>query len=130
VDPRYEIKTHQVNGPDEATLKASGQLRVLVGVLALGAILLFVVVSVGDALTTLRRERAQRAGRPRRPDEDELGAAAVERTEGLNGLDPEHEPGTNGTSVPAGRPVDLFPDIDREPIGPRRVARARDLPSR
>jgi hypothetical protein len=57
IDPGYQIKTQLVNAPDDAKLKAADQIRVLVVVLALGAVLLFVVVSVGDAVTMLRAER-------------------------------------------------------------------------
>jgi hypothetical protein len=57
VDPKYRITTMQVEYPDGPTLQASGQLRMLVGVLVLGAIALFIVVSITDALDTLRRER-------------------------------------------------------------------------
>ena len=61
VDAKYRITTQQVDHPDSATLQASGQLRTLVAVLALGAILLFVVVSAADALAMLRSERRGRA---------------------------------------------------------------------
>jgi hypothetical protein len=61
VDSGYWIKAQQVDAPDAAQLRASGQLRMLVGVLALGAVLLFVVVSAADALTTLRMERIRHA---------------------------------------------------------------------
>jgi hypothetical protein len=57
VDPGYRITAMQVEIPDGARLKASGQLRMLVGVLGLGTVLLFIVVSVTDALEGLRRER-------------------------------------------------------------------------
>ena len=55
----YRITTNQVVVPLDAELKASGQLRPLVGLLAFGVIMLFVVVSGADALEALRRERAQ-----------------------------------------------------------------------
>jgi hypothetical protein len=61
VDSKYQIRTQQVDHPDSATLQASGQLRTLIAVLALGAILLFVVVSAADALATLRAERRGKA---------------------------------------------------------------------
>jgi hypothetical protein len=57
IDSRYQITALQVEVPDGARLQASGQMRMLVGVLALGAILLFIVVSVAEALHSLRRER-------------------------------------------------------------------------
>jgi hypothetical protein len=70
VDPRYRITTLQVEFPDGPRLQPSGQLRMLVAVLVLGAILLFIVVSVTDALETLRRERwAARAEREWTADE-------------------------------------------------------------
>ena len=62
VDAKYRIRAHQLDAPDRAELQASGQLRMLVGVLALGVVLLFVVVSAADALTTLRIERARALG--------------------------------------------------------------------
>ena len=46
--------------PAGAELRASGQARTLVAVLALGAILLFFVVSVADALSSLRTDRWER----------------------------------------------------------------------
>jgi capsular polysaccharide biosynthesis protein len=57
VDPRYRITSMQVEFPDGPQLQASGQLRMLVGVLVLGAMALFLVVSVTDALEMLARER-------------------------------------------------------------------------
>ena len=60
VAAKYRIDTQQVVAPHDAKLKASGQLRSLVAVFALGAILLFVVISVADALIAIRSERAQR----------------------------------------------------------------------
>ena len=53
----YRIKPLAVRTADRAQLQASGKLRTLVGVLAFGAVLLFIVVSVTDALDNLRRER-------------------------------------------------------------------------
>jgi hypothetical protein len=60
VNPRYRIKAMAVDVPHTAELRASGQLRLLVGVGALGAVLLFVVVSVFDALAKLQVERRAR----------------------------------------------------------------------
>ena len=57
VDKRYRIKTLEVAAPDEATLQASGKLRMLVGVLGLGAVAMFMLVSILDAVATLSAER-------------------------------------------------------------------------
>jgi hypothetical protein len=86
VDPKYRIDVQQVVAPHEATLKASGKLRSLVAVFALGAILLFVAVSVADALTAMRREGAQ----------------------------PHSDPGLGG-SVSNGAGLDPVPPLDLDP---------------
>ena len=72
VDKRYRIKALEVDAPDQAELQASGQLRMLVGMLVLGAVGLFMVVSIADALETLGRERMERRnlGRWAEPTEE------------------------------------------------------------
>ena len=60
VDPHYMIKTQAVVAPDSPKLQVSSTLRPLVGVLAIGAILLLLVVSAAEALETLRAELNQR----------------------------------------------------------------------
>jgi hypothetical protein len=106
IDPGYRIKSQLVDAPDDAELKASGQVRVLVGVLVLGAVLLFVVVSVGDALTTLRTERMKPAAGEDAPIpeplsvrdffEDSSPQPSPPHPEG--GGDGEHGFGSNGNS--------------------------------
>jgi capsular polysaccharide biosynthesis protein len=96
VDPHYRIKAQQVEPPDRAQLKASGQLRMLVGVLILGAVLLFLIVSVADALTNLRAERVERPG----------PARAAAASGGWPNRDDLREQA----------PVD-WPDLDEEPVG-------------
>jgi hypothetical protein len=59
VDKEYRIKTEAVVVPRDARLKASGKLRALVAVFALGAVLLFIVISVMDALSILRAQWAR-----------------------------------------------------------------------
>ena len=54
VDRKYRIKTEGVVIARDATLRASGKLRALLAVLALGVVLLFIVVSVLDALIAVR----------------------------------------------------------------------------
>jgi hypothetical protein len=109
VDSQYRIKAHKVETPDGAQLRASGQLRSLVGVLGLGAVLLFLVVSVGDAVTTLRMERG---GRSPSPLAGEAAWSAQEDRSGrLTALDEEWSEFDEG---PLGEPVQLFPDHDRD----------------
>jgi capsular polysaccharide biosynthesis protein len=62
VAKEYRIKAEVVVGADHAMLKASGKLRAMVAVFALGAVLLFMVVSVADAVSSLRAGWSQ--GRP------------------------------------------------------------------
>ena len=90
VDNKYWIKAQQVETPDGAQLRASGQLRMLVGVLALGTILLFVVVSVADAVTSLRSERLGPSGL--RSSEDELWPPPNGHMDGPSGIDSESWP--------------------------------------
>jgi len=69
VDPHYMIKAQQVVAPDSPKLQVSGKVRPLVGVLAIGAILLLLGVSAAEALESLRAELRGR----NRPDGDEQG---------------------------------------------------------
>jgi hypothetical protein len=113
-DSQYRIKANRVDTPDGAQLRASGQLRSLVGVVGLGAVLLFLVVSVGDAVTTLRRERA------RRPAPSSLAAGETpwspeeERSAGLTAIDAEEWSEFDESPLGSDQPVQLFPDHDRD----------------
>jgi hypothetical protein len=112
VDPQYEIKTHEVESPAGAELRASGQARTLVAVLALGGILLFIVVSVADALSNLRREREVWSA----PVGDgETWSAGPWPPGPEPGLDAENGTGSNGGPGDDGGAVDLFPDPDPDP---------------
>lgn len=59
VNEKYWVTTQEVVAAHDAKLKASGKLRALVAVFALGAVLLFIAISVADALALIRAERAQ-----------------------------------------------------------------------
>jgi capsular polysaccharide biosynthesis protein len=115
VDSRYRIKTYQVDAPDGAQLRASGQLRALVGVLALGAVLLFVVVSVADALTTLRRERVgPQAAWPLAADNEPWPAEAHPAVT-LSGLGKEDW--LSGAPLDGNGADEFFPDPHSEATG-------------
>jgi hypothetical protein len=60
VAPRYQIKPELIDAPDTASQKVSGKLRSLIGVFVLGVVLLFVVISAGEGLATLRAEWTKR----------------------------------------------------------------------
>ena len=65
--------------PDSPTLQVSSTLRPLVGVFAIGAILLLLAVSGAEAVDTLRTERNQR-GRAQRADSgDPIAAGTTEQ---------------------------------------------------
>jgi hypothetical protein len=129
VDPHYRIKAQEVESPDRAQLKASGQLRMVVGVLVLGAILLFVAVSVADALTTLRAERMART----RPAGTAAGGgrwpAPDDRAEGLAELD-EDWPEFDDEPSNSDQLVELFPDPDAEGTVSAGAPRTRNLTHR
>jgi hypothetical protein len=120
VDPQYEIKTHQVEPPTGAELRASSQARTLVAVLALGAILLFVVVSAADALSALRRDRVEREAWSGPAGDGETWSAGPWPPGPEPGLDAENGIGSNGGPGHDGGAVDLFPDPDPEASAPSR----------
>jgi hypothetical protein len=120
VDPSYRIRAQQVEAPDRAELKASGQLRMLVAVLAVGAILLFVVVSAADGLSTLRAERTGRTA----PTEAAAARggpwpARDDGAEDLGALDPEAWPEFDDEPAGSDQLIELFPTRERRG-GPRR----------
>ena len=127
VDSQYRITAQPVDPPDGARLRPSGQLRALVGVLALGVVLLFVVVSVADALTTLRMERMRRAAPSRLEPNDEPWSPGDRSADGLSGLHEEEWSEFDGDSLGDSAPVELFPAHDPEATVPTNGRRARHL---
>jgi hypothetical protein len=86
VAPRYRIKSELIDAPDTASQKVSGKLRTLIGVLVLGVILLFVVISAAEGLATLRAEWTKREPREEPDIEGPLqGAAANNSTTNNSG---------------------------------------------
>jgi hypothetical protein len=133
VDPKYEIKAHEVEPPAGAELRASGQARTLVAVLALGAIALFIAVSVADALSNLRRERAMWS----EPLGDgETWSAGPWPPGPEPGLDAENGTGRNGGPSYNNGPLDPFPDPDAEAspsgkdLSASRLSEPEDRPER
>lgn len=120
VAPKYRIDAQRVVAPNNAKLKASGQLRSLVAVFALGAILLFLVVSVADALTTLRMERSGRGVRSELADEHDFASDPGESTDDSADIDLENWPELTPDSDESGGIIDLFPDSTREATASRR----------
>lgn len=57
VSPRYFVLVRTVDGPSDGRPRASDKVRALVGVLGLGFIAMFGVISVADALGTVRARR-------------------------------------------------------------------------
>ena len=128
VDPQYAIRTQQVAAPTHAELRASGQARMLVAVLVIGAVLMFLVVSVADAVTSLRLERRERALWEGPVGDGETWSAGPWPPPSESGLDTGHEINSNGDSQRDEVPDDLPPD--REWESPRRGngGGARSLP--
>ena len=77
VDPHYMIKAQQVVAPDSPQQQISGKIRPLVGVLVLGAILLLLAVSAGEALETLRAELSKRNLPKRDTEGDSIEGSAT-----------------------------------------------------
>jgi hypothetical protein len=85
VDPRYRIEAQRVVAPDHAEQRLSGKLRPLVGVLAMGAILLFVVISAAEGLAILRAERREKDVPIKESEGDSIEGTATNNS-------PAHEP--------------------------------------
>lgn len=77
VNPHYRIRTQQVVAPNSPTQQLSSTLRPLVGVLAIGAILLLLGVSAAEALDTLRAEWRERGLSDQDGKRDSADGAAV-----------------------------------------------------
>lgn len=67
VNPKYMIKSYQLATPNQAAQKLSGKLRSLVGVLGLGVLLVFIVISIAQALGTRSAKPAVASVTPGRP---------------------------------------------------------------
>ena len=78
VDKGYRISALEVDAAERAQLRVSGQLRTAIGVFGLGVVVLFIVVSICDAIETRARERVALAEfepldlDPRDDQQDEL----------------------------------------------------------
>jgi hypothetical protein len=126
VDPRYMIRANQVDLPEGAQMRMSGQLRMLIGVLALGTVLLFVVVSLADALTILWRERRGGAAPSALTGNDVPWLAYDGRAEDVSAVQPrdlsEQQPAASGQLT------SLFPDRDLGTTAPTDGPPARRRP--
>jgi hypothetical protein len=122
VDPRYMFTTRVVESPEEATRLYSGTVRSLVGLLALGALVLVLVLAV------LRSREIQRAGRSA-PAAAPAGAAGPDpqttpepeptpEPEIVPEPTPEPAPGPNPQNRPLRRPKPSGPGPKRQPRRP------------
>jgi capsular polysaccharide biosynthesis protein len=86
VDPYYRVTTQQVVPPNNPEQQVTSTLRPLVGVFAIGGILLLIVVSAAEALPTLRGRRREQ-DKPVEEDEGaSIGPAPEPRMQGMTGL--------------------------------------------
>jgi hypothetical protein len=106
VVPQYMIQAQLVVAPDHALQRVSGKLRPLIGVLVIGAILLFVVISAAEALASIRTDwsgaRAREAKNGREPVRETAvrengGEPARESAIRENGHEPAREKAGNGS---------------------------------
>jgi hypothetical protein len=59
-DDQYMVKAVEVDAPTSATQKSSSRLRSMLAVLGLGALVLFVMISIAEAFDSVKRERSER----------------------------------------------------------------------
>jgi hypothetical protein len=132
VDELYRINAEVVVGAHHATLKASGKLRVLVAVFALGTILMFIAVSVLDAISALRVEWAQRRREDEAPAQREDDAPA-QREDDAPAQPADDAPAQPADDAPA-QPADDAPaqpadDAPAQPADDAPAQRADDAPA-
>jgi hypothetical protein len=100
VDRTYRITTEAVVPAQDAKLKPSGKLRSLVAVMVLGTIVLFIAISVLDALSALRAEWA----RQRHPRNDAAPVDQEEPVPASSAPTPSAPPHWASQSVPDASP--------------------------
>jgi capsular polysaccharide biosynthesis protein len=130
VNPKYLIRARQLDVPESAELEASGMLRTLVGVLGIGAVLLFVAVSAADALTTLRAERRGRPAPSGLAADGEPWRAQDGRSSDLSALGAEDWPELDEEPAGNDQLIDLFPEANSGETAATNGARAIQLPDR
>ena len=62
VNPTYMIKSYQLDIPNQAAQKLSSKLRPLVAVLGVGLLLLFIAISIAEAMTSRHSEASATIG--------------------------------------------------------------------
>lgn len=111
VDERYFIVTRVVDPADPGVMRASTKLRPLIGVVGLGIVALFTVVTTSEAIARMRAERAQ-------------GIEPGARPEGRD--QPEYPPVGHDQWEPAEdsrEPAAALPPPPRSAVATHRVAR-------
>ena len=83
VNPTYMIKSYQLAIPNQAAQKLSSKLRELIGFLGLGVLLLFIVVSIAEAMG---KRRSEPPGNHRIPGRPVAGTRPLDRTEPIEDL--------------------------------------------
>jgi hypothetical protein len=91
VDDRYMVKAVQTESVQGAQLKVSSRLRSLLAVLGVGLLLLFVAVSIGEAIRNLRAEPSEEHSPFVLPNSASLGKR-VPPSNGRNGRRRERTP--------------------------------------
>jgi capsular polysaccharide biosynthesis protein len=99
VNPKYMIKATEIVLPDQAQLQSSGKLRTLIAVLAVGAILMFTLISLAEALEK-RRTGGSIADTP--SINRYIGSRALPIVASIN---PDIEPGTQHVIEPINRGI-------------------------
>lgn len=103
VNTLYMIKGTQLVTPSYASQSVSGKLRTLIAVLAAGVLMLFVAVSLIEAVDRRRREKAAaRLRQGRMPERGRPRAGFLSRYRTSPGWEPSAAPGAGAAGVPAG----------------------------
>ena len=78
VNPMYMIKSYQLDVPNQAAQKLSSKLRPLVAVLGVGLLLLFIAISIAEAMT---RRHSEPFGNNKVPSRPTIRGEPLDQTE-------------------------------------------------
>jgi hypothetical protein len=106
VSPGYRITVYPLQVPEQASLKLSSKLRDLIGVLALGMILMWVCISVAVARAERKKTNASSADLPDPPQWPHGGSPVSGR--GKAGVDGAGNGNGNGTDHSLGQSPRVF----------------------
>ena len=95
VNPTYMIKSYQLDIPNQAAQKLSSKLRPLVAVLGVGLLLLFIAISIAEAM---KSRHSEASGNYRLPSRLAIREGSLDQTERIRSQVPYNTSSRNGAT--------------------------------